>query len=573
MVFKSGRFPFFGVDTTIDKFQRYFFRSFRGGIATPSIKLFTPLVAEAGFKSGFAMFDLQGEPTKYFKTRTPYTELFLAIGQGKEQFFRLIHTQNISRTWNAALSIDRITSDGMYLRQNAVFNSINLTSNFLSKNNRYSFLLKGTYCVFKRDENGGIKNDSAFMENELGNRKLIGINLAEARTRTGVRSIAMEHFFYIGKPSENSRDTAEKKIIVPASYFSYTFSYADEWHVYDDKNPQEGYYINVLRDTLRTLDSTFVSGIYNRLRWRRLGKHVSGGVSYLNSIHDIRNKYLPDSTMTNHIVSTELNSSRSNRLQFDFLAEYIANGPLKGDYGISTYIGNVRCLKGRGRVSFKLKHAYRSAEYLYTKYASNHFEWVNEFEKLSETEAQLTFYNERGFVAIKAYSVFNFIYFDTAFLPVQHEKRITIGSVGGKMRVFRLRNIVLDAEIWLQKPASSDSIIRLPLIYSDVSMFYEDYWFKKASEVQVGIDLLWYSPFYSDAYMPALRAYYQQQERQTGGYPYIDFFFNMKIRYARLFFKVENVTAGLFGYDYFSARHYPSYDRIFKFGVSMKFWD
>ena len=61
---------------------------------------------------------ISNDSIKYFRTRTPYTELFLEIGQGKEQFFKLIHSQNITKQWNVALNILRANSEGIYQRQN-----------------------------------------------------------------------------------------------------------------------------------------------------------------------------------------------------------------------------------------------------------------------------------------------------------------------------------------------------------------------------------------------------------------------------------------------------------------------
>ena len=88
----------------------------------------------------------------------------------------------------------------------------------------------------------------------------------------------------------------------------------------------------------------------------------------------------------------------------------------------------------------------------------------------------------------------------------------------------------------------------------------------------MGLDVSFFTSYYANAYMPALGLYYLQNEKKIGNYPFIDFFFNMKIKRARIFFKTEHVNSGFMG-AYYLAPHIPAPDRCIKLGINWAFYD
>ena len=50
-----------------------------------------------------------------------------------------------------------------------------------------------------------------------------------------------------------------------------------------------------------------------------------------------------------------------------------------------------------------------------------------------------------------------------------------------------------------------------------------------------------------------------------------DFYLNARIKTVNFFFMISHVNAGLSGYNYFTALHYPSPDRYFKLGLRWMF--
>ena len=75
-----------------------------------------------------------------------------------------------------------------------------------------------------------------------------------------------------------------------------------------------------------------------------------------------------------------------------------------------------------------------------------------------------------------------------------------------------------------------------------------------------------------NGYDPVLSEFYVQNQQEMEGFPRIDFFFNGKIRQARIFFKLEQVHTLLTGNDNFSAPLYPYRDFGVRFGLLWNFF-
>ena len=108
---------------------------------------------------------------------------------------------------------------------------------------------------------------------------------------------------------------------------------------------------------------------------------------------------------------------------------------------------------------------------------------------------------------------------------------------------------------------------------ADVAIFVTLPLFKGATTIQPGISLYYNTSYYADAYMPALRSFYAQGNKEIGNFVYADIFFNFRIKRARMFFKYSHFNS-LFGtYDYYMVPSYPMMDAGFRFGISWKFFD
>jgi len=60
---------------------------------------------------------------------------------------------------------------------------------------------------------------------------------------------------------------------------------------------------------------------------------------------------------------------------------------------------------------------------------------------------------------------------------------------------------------------------------------------------------------------------------KTGNYPFLDGFFNWKIKRTRFFLTYTNVLAGIAGHNYFTSYGYPMNESSLKFGLAWTFYD
>jgi len=92
---------------------------------------------------------------------------------------------------------------------------------------------------------------------------------------------------------------------------------------------------------------------------------------------------------------------------------------------------------------------------------------------------------------------------------------------------------------------------------------------------QLGAEGIYYSSYKASSYMPATGSYYLQNELETGNYPYVNAFINLKLKRTRFFLSFEHVNQGL-GFMSDNYRYVPGYQmpvRMFKYGIAWTFYN
>jgi hypothetical protein len=104
-------------------------------------------------------------------------------------------------------------------------------------------------------------------------------------------------------------------------------------------------------------------------------------------------------------------------------------------------------------------------------------------------------------------------------------------------------------------------------------LYFERNIFGKAARIQTGVEFTYFSRFTSEAYMPATSVMYLQDEISIGNFPYFNFLFNFKIKEFTFFLRLENITQGLFKYNYFAAPFTPLPDFAIRAGATWRFFN
>ncbi|MBN2348068.1 MAG: putative porin [Bacteroidales bacterium] len=567
--------------------------------------------------------------TVYYNTRKPFSKLTYTNGgskKHKEETLEVLVTQNVNRNFNIGLQYNLISSKGQYAYQKITDHSFKLFASYTGK--AYSVHSNFNLNRMLASENGGIADDRfvtdttfSFTEGIPTNFDGSGSPSLKPNAQTSIRNI---NFVYIQKLDislllHNKDSLAPKK---PDKKFRpsivHAFQYERTSKLYTDSEPLSGFYNDVFINPKETYDSIYAHKIFNAF-WIDLKgvfsrKNVGGfnaGISNellkYNFYTPLDTNYLhnPDDQSETGLLykyyvrengDTLLSANNSKQITNTFLTSEIygiigndINTRLFGKYYIMGYkAGNLHLgfsfEKSMGdenkkfQVSIHGNIKVEKPNYLLDNYYSNNYIWENNsFRNISNNS--LVFYVNYlpfGLDAFFHYSLIkNYIYFDTTANPKQILAPVSVLS-GGITKTFKFWRVVSQHKlIW--QVSGNEEVLSLPnLVYYNSTYIDKIFNFKVTGgklHTLLGFDLYYNSPYYANAYSPAIGTFYQQHDKKLGNYPYVDVYLNLKLKRTCFFLKYEHINSGLLPNEYFSVLSYPRNVRNFKFGISWTFYD
>lgn len=614
-------------DTLLTGFQYYdpvaafnTLSAVNGNIGLAYKSLFFEPAAEAGFRfapSVFNLYLIRNDNLRYYRSFTPYSNVAYSFGSGKEQLFSVTHSQNIARGLSFGVDLRIINSIGLYTRQKSDNSSVALQGQFISDNERYAVLASYRNNRYKWRENGGIVYDSVFTQNLEEDRQRVAIRLSNADNLIKESGVFVRQYYYFGRnPGKKISDTlqvvsdslmpppeiqrtqqgppSQKEEKLPkiffnperSNFFRHTFTYTRNAFLYSDANPKSGYYPAIFVDSVKTFDSIYYHEFLNELVFEGgVGKTrgtekailLRAGIEhaislYKNGFDAERNDSIKKSfTRITPFAYLSMNAFGVARAEGKI---WITNGaPFNGDKGIAAML----TLPGFDNSS-TWGNLYASValnalqpDYIFQYHHSNHFSWENSLGQQTIFSGKVMYSRKNFKAGFNLYNLDGYVYFDENIQPARAGKSFAVSQAYAETNL-HFGNFDLQAFATWQK-ISNESFLRLPEIAGRISGYYSLALFKRALYLQAGLSLMYNSSFYADAYMPALRSYYIQNQVETGNYPYVDGFINLRVKRARMFLVMKHLNSGLSGYNYIMVPSYPMPDRGLRFGVSWNFFD
>lgn len=520
----------------------------------------------------------------------PFTEISYMMGAEKEQHLEVLFCREFLPRLFVTLNYDIDFSPGVYKRskmQNSIFNG---SFRYTTKNQRYG--IKGNYYHNKLDiqENGGIVNDSVFIKNTETDRSIIDVNLSNASNLIKISGFAVEQYFNILGPNVKTKaDSTYRKNKIDIGRINYKIEYQSNKYVYEDGNPLSSFYnaFDPVIDSASTFDSIYFHTVKNVLYWNTLGykkynddipfylrfgiehnyTHHEGYID-LNSGERFRRENYSNLRANAAII---INLFKSTRISGD--AEIITNGYHAGDFYIDgqwkQFLGTSN--KNIGALNFNINLNRQSADWFEEYYYSNNFRWDNDFSPstslMLQGEYELPFLS----VGIRNNTIDNYIYFGTDAKPAQNSGSVNVSSLYTTLN-FKINKFEVIGFAALQK-SSDEDVIHIPTFEGKLKLAYNITLVKNISMMQPSIVINYFSKYYADAYMPALRTFYLQNEVEVGNYPYIDLCVTFKIKRANIFVKYTNMYSLTGDNRYFSTPHYPMRDSRFCLGVKWRLYE
>lgn len=579
-------FTYSKIDTSINNFQNYFPRNTNGHLGLPSAPLYINYHARAlGFNMLTAPYQndvISAEDIKYYQTKGPYASLTGIAGSKQEQIFKMLFSHTFKNKLNIALGFNRYSGIGFYKNQESFTNNFYTTSNYTAKNGRVGFFAHVLYNKVKHQENGGIADDSLFLNDVRVNKLLLPVNLNSSSRENAAKrewrntSFDLNPWFRLNKTEDSST--------VLSHFIDYQFNYSGSYTKYKDPFSvlHNDFYPAYYLDTISTLDSshwlTVSNGLNYTLKINPIHAHLKLG--YKNEISQVY-QYL-DSSFMNHVVNAGLYVNLKKYTGFA-KANFIAQGPNQDDYSLeinNRFSGKLPWVTttNKGSIGFALNLnasiEKRHPDFIHNNWVSNHYIWTNHFsptDKFQSTVSVSTTDN-RFDMGVVYQSISNLIYFNEMSIPEQ--TNVPIQNLGAFIHkdVLLFNHIGINARYNYQS-SSYQAIVSVPNHVVNAALYYQGNLFKRALQLQVGFNAQYYSEFYGYAYNPSVNQYYVQTGKPVGDYPFIDFFLNARIKPVRIFVKIDHVTQSFLGSNYSLTPGYLQNDRAFKFGINWLFFD
>ena len=523
-----------------------------GGISfTPSVSLFIDDIREPFWTNSIDLYYLN-VVNKYCRAYKPYTSIFFVTNFVKlynEEYIKAIHSQNFLPNLN-------LYFEGMYNNQKNTVplhetssNYIYLSSNFdKSRIKAYSYFLRAN---FKVKEIGGVQNIADLFENNLPIQNSL-IFLTNASNYWATSKFFSE-FTYILLNKDSSLN------IIPVLRLEYD----KRKKIYNDL-PSD-FYLNIFIDSTKTYDSLSFLKFNNSIGFifsHKINLSLKFGHKYYSFFDNLKNFNGSSNYLNLSLIN---NLSSITNFVFDFI--YYLNGYYKKSYSLNILVSKKIFSK---EFILTINNEIFPNDYFFQNLCVNNYCFQKNLGKKIINAIEVKVKNDSLDFNFNLFFKFfkNFAVLNGYPLPIN----INLGTIGAYIeRFYCFKNFKLYKKLLLQK--STNNIIDVPLLCAFSSLYYENMLFKKSLKFQVGIDLSYFTSFYSPIYIPSLGYFAYEQIRKIGNYPLINLFFDFNVKRANIFFLIEHLNYRLINGEASFLSFYPLQNRMLKFGVNWRFYN
>ena len=516
----------------------------------------------------------------FYNTTTPYTLLYYDWAGSKSEMedqLRVLHAQSITHDLSFELMYNGMGTKGTYPRQRIDNRSFSVGASYMGA--IYKANLGYIFNEAEAQESGGITDDRMITDTII-DPKFHLVNLQTAKKHLRTHTFFLTHsldipMVYIGNDSVISNILIGR---IGHSLEHSTFSkiYSDNSEEYYDNR----FLGNVTRDSLGM--RSFENRLFVQLRPLRayIFESLSAGLGYksMQTFMFYPSMYLKGTSgedFSTLYAYASMSAWYKKYFRWNAYAQTNIAGyqrsafELKGDMTLSIYP-----IKEGLHLQLGALLAGREPDVFTSRYFTNHYSWDNSFDQNNElrVEAKLRV-PAVGCEAGVSQSIHNnFVYFGSDALPHQYADALSVSALSLNQSLdFKGLNI---HHRLLMQLSSNEQVVSVPLLAVSATYYYERVLVKNVLSAQLGVDMQYCTPFNGYEYNPSVGMFHTSPVKQ-GGYLWADAFLAFRWKKTTPFIKWEHATQGLMegNTSYFSAVHYPRNERVFKFGLSWKFFD
>lgn len=515
---------------------------------------------------------LEYDDVAYYHVPTPYTELYYRSVMEQGQNIDALFTVNPSESLNFSIAYKGLRSIGKYINVLSSTGNFRFTTSYRSKNKRYIANAHVVYQDIFNAENGGIKNASEFEGGEevYKERGTLDVNLRNASTMLKGNRFFLNHHFQLNKSTDN-KIVLSHQSMADKRYFQYVQTSSDSYF-------GTSYVQNQLDDRVdfRQIQNS-IGLVYDQSTVGETGLDIENRQNnyYYTSVVYSNGTVIPSLLSDNwwfYRAYYQLEKKQWN-FNFDYQGGVtdVTLNDLNVNFGLKFW---------ESELLLHYQMINRVPDYQYRLNQSNYtdYNWVNNWNNERSNKIGMELKSPILDLSLDARLLMNKLYFSndstTSVVVTPKQYAEGIGVVGIKVsKEIIVGKFAWDNTVLCQQVKQSQSIVNLPEYVVRSSVYYSDYFFKKALFMQVGFTGNYFSEYYSDVYNPLIGSFYVQQEKMIGNFPMIDFFVNAKVRTARLYLKAEHFNSSFAQNNFYSDPTNPYRDFVVRFGIIWSFFN
>jgi hypothetical protein len=583
-------------DTSIHTFHRQPFTQpgYRdmGNLGSPVTNmLFTPEY-RVGPTLGYHVFDVYRffvDSANFYNTTRPYSIFNYQLGSKLEQIAGILHTQNITPTWNFCFEYHKINSPGFYKIQRNNHDNGCFTTNYKSPDQHYTIYAAVVYNKEQHDENGGMPIDTQLTSPYYIDRRTIDVAYqhdAYSLTRSSVTNMQrdftmlIQHSYMWGRPDTtyNADSTQFTARLIPRFSVTHKLQLSTEKHEYKDFNPDSLRYTTLFNQSFGTtgnlaggdsvqtdqkwfwIDNQFlINGFIGKpddqLKFsaglgNRVDEFFSSPVFHL--IHNPPTFWfyyvgqdkvnILSNYMTGEIKKEAL---RAGEWEYGANTKFFLTGDYAGRFVLNALIGKE--LKNNwGNFAAGFQQQLNAAPFNYTTYENLYTRLSFNFNNESVTAVYGTLDNPRLHISggLRNYVIANYIYLNENELPAQYNVPFSITQAWAR-KVFKFGYFFLDNEVVYQK-IPDNAPVNVPSLMGKHQLSFEKRMFHSPLKIALGIELRYNTAYYVPGYDALLNRFFYQKSSYITNAPEEAVFLNFRIKRFRAFLMGDNLQT-LFG--------------------------
>ncbi|MFT6638367.1 MAG: hypothetical protein ACJAYP_000936 [Flavobacterium sp.] len=518
---------------------------------------------------------LEVSDIKYYNVPTPLTDLYFKTVMEQGQSVDAFLTINTMPNLNFSIAYKGLRSNGKYINNIVSSGNFRFTTSYFTKNKKYFLNAHFTGQDISNQENGGIVDVALFESSEApyDQRDRLDVYFKDATSLLKGNRFFIDHYYKL-KSNDDFSLNIFHQFNHEFKFFEYTqptvssrFGDAYSTNINNKTRFNQLYNkVGVDLDSKRFgkisayIDSNTYNYFYNSVVYDGFGN-----IEVPNAIND--KIYSLGVDYTFNYKGINFGSSINNSIS----DQNISSFELFGKYELNSI----------ATIEFKYSKRNALPNLNYSLYQSDYidYNWSNDFKNEKRNQFDFIFKSKWGNLEAQYAVINDFLYFDNitndisqlAVKPFQYGNTINYLSVKAN-KEFKLGRFALDNTFLYQNVDQSDAVINVPQFVTRNTLYYTDYVFKNAMQIQTGFTFQYFSKYYANDYNPLLGEFYVQNETKIGDFPMVDFFINAKVKQARLFLKAEHFNSAWTGYDFYSAPNYPYRDFLVRFGIVWNFF-